>query len=61
MEKKGIVKYEVGLNSTLGSLNTMSKGYYLVDEKSHLCNLSVVYTSSPKSRPETVKVEVLFF
>lgn len=58
LEKKGTYKYEVNLNSTFSGLTTVSKGYYLMDEKSHLCNLTVDYASSPKGRRETIKVEV---
>lgn len=58
-EKKGTNKYEVSLESAVGAWKTVSKGYYLVDEKSHLCNLTVDYTFNAKDRPETVKIEVI--
>ena len=57
-EKKGTLKYDVDLSSKLGSWNTVTKGYYLMDDKSHISNLTVEYKSNPKNRPEKIKVEV---
>lgn len=57
-EKKGTRNYELSFNSTLGSWNTVSKGYYLVDEKSHLSNLTIDYKSNPKDRQERIQIEV---
>lgn len=57
-EKQGKRNYEVGLNSTLGDWRTVSKGYYLMDDASHISNLTIDYTSSPRDRPERIQIEV---
>jgi hypothetical protein len=57
-EKQGKRNYELGLNSTIGSWSTVSKGYYLMDEKSHVSNFTVDYTSNPRTRPERIQIEV---
>ncbi|XP_057368025.1 uncharacterized protein LOC130689027 [Daphnia carinata] len=57
-EKQGKRNYEVGLNSTLGDWRTISKGYYLMDDTSHVSNLTIDYTSNPRDRPERIQIEV---
>lgn len=47
------------LNTKLGDWNTATKGYYLLDEKSHISNLTIEYKPNPKSRQEKIKFEVI--
>jgi len=59
-DKKGTLKYDVDLNTKLGDWNTATKGYYLLDEKSHISNLTIEYKPNPKSRQERIKFEVIY-
>lgn len=58
-DKKGTLKYDVDLNTKLGDWNTATKGYYLLDEKSHISNLTIEYKPNLKSRSERIKFEVM--
>lgn len=58
LEKKGIVKYDVDLQAKMGAWITGTKGYFLLDEKSQISNLTVEYKANPKARSEKIKIEV---
>ncbi len=58
LEKRGIVKYDVDLQAKVGAWVTGTKGYFLLDEKSQISNLTVEYRGNPKARSEKIKIEV---
>ena len=56
-EKKGTLKYDVDLDAKIGDWDTTTKGYYLVDDKSHVSNLTVEYKSGAAAA-DKIKFEV---
>lgn len=58
LEKKGTVKFDVDLQAKMGPWVTGTKGYFFLDGKSQVSNLTVEYKANPKASSEKIKIEV---